>query len=91
MFVGEAFLAKVSPHKISNVEYHGLFVDVGLGRESLYLALDGVPCIFMHFLEVVDSGTRVHVGALLKRKRKNVQRGQWVETLDDLERGLAGS
>ena len=48
-----------------NVEYHGVLVDVELGRESLYLALNGVPCIFMHLLEVVDSGTRVHVGALL--------------------------
>ena len=48
------------------VEYHGLLVDVELGRESFYLALNGVPCIFMHRLEVVDSGTRVHVCALLE-------------------------
>ena len=46
-------------------EYHGLLVDIELGRESLYLALDGVPCIFMHLLEEVHSGTRVHVDVLL--------------------------
>ena len=51
--------------KISNVEYHGVLVEVELGYESLYLALNGVPCIFMHLLEIVDSGTRVHVCALL--------------------------
>ena len=58
-------LAKVYPHKISNVEYHGLLVDVKLGRETLYMALNGVPCIFMHLLEIVYSGTRVHVDVLL--------------------------
>ena len=55
----EAFLAKVYPHEISNVEYHGLLVDVDLGREALYLAFDGVPCIFMHLLEIVHSCTLV--------------------------------
>ena len=40
------------PHEVSNVEYHAMLVDVELGRESLYLALDGVPCIFVHLLDV---------------------------------------
>ena len=50
---------------ISDVEYHGLFVDVELGREALDLALDGVPCIFMHLLNVACMGTCVEVGVLL--------------------------
>ena len=51
--------------RVATVEYHGLLVDVELGRESLYLVLDGVPCIFIHLLEVACSCTHVHVGALL--------------------------
>ena len=65
-FVGEAVLAKVYPHKISNVEYHVILVDVELGCESLYLELNGVPCIFMHLLEVVGLVTRIHVCALVE-------------------------
>ena len=51
--------------QISNVEHHGVLVEAELGRELLYLALNGVPCIFMHLLEIVDSGTCVHVCVLL--------------------------
>lgn len=32
-FVGEPVLAKVQPHEVANVEYHGLLVEVELGRE----------------------------------------------------------
>ena len=51
--------------RVATVEYHGLLVDVELGRESLYLALDGESFIFMHLLEVSCSCTLVHFGALL--------------------------
>ena len=60
-FVGEALLAKVDPHKISDVEHHGVRVDVELGRKSLYLALDVVPCILMHLLEMVHTCTCIHI------------------------------
>ena len=50
--------------RVATVEYHGLLVDVELGRESLYLALDGVPCIFMHLLDIPCTGICVEVGAL---------------------------
>jgi hypothetical protein len=43
---------------------YGLLVDVELGREAMYLALDGVPCIFMHLVEI-GSCTSIHVDVLL--------------------------
>ena len=65
-FAGEAVLAKVYPHKISNVEYHGVLVDVALGRKSLYLALDSMSCSFMHLLEMSHTCTCVQIDALLE-------------------------
>ena len=73
------------------MEHHGLLVGVKLGRESLYLALDDESCILMHLLEVAYSSTRVQIDVLLQWKRKNVQWGQWVEAIDNLEGGPAGS
>ena len=63
--IGDLVWLHLRKERFPNLEYHGLLVDVELGRESLYLALDGVSCIFVHLLEEVDSGTRVHVCALL--------------------------
>ena len=64
-FLWKVVLAKMYPHEISNVEDHGVLVDVALGRKSLYLALNGVPCIVMHLLEMVHTCTCVHIDALL--------------------------
>ena len=51
--------------RISNVEYHGVFVGVDLGGETLDLTHYGVPCIFVHLLDVACTSTCVEVGALL--------------------------
>ena len=63
--MGEVVLAKVWPHKIFDVEYHGVLVDVALGLKSLYLALYGLPCIFMRLLEMVDACTCIHIDGIL--------------------------
>ena len=57
---------KVEPHEIANVEDHGLLVDVELGRKSWYLSLDGMPSIFMHLLEMIQTCTCVQIDALLE-------------------------
>ena len=68
-FLWKALLPKVYPHEITNVEDHRLPVDVELGRKVLYLALDGVSCIFMHLIEMGHSCTCVQIVSLLEWKR----------------------
>ena len=66
VFLWKTVLVKVSPHEITSVEYHRVLVEVELGRKTLNLALDGVPCIFMHLLEMCRSCASIQIDALLE-------------------------
>ena len=66
-FLGEAVFAEMYPYLITRLEHHRRLVDVELGGESLYLALDRGTCFFMHLLEVGSSCTSVQVCSFMKR------------------------
>ena len=65
-FLWKMVLVKVYPHEITNIKDHRVLVEVELGCKALNLALDGVPCVFMHLLEMCRSCASVQIDALLE-------------------------